>query len=205
MINGELKTELSVSGCLTLKLKEEFDADDVVFVSSGREDADVLMLGTGRPFYVVILNPKRSADLQEIQQKVNEKYKNKVQFQHLCDMKKESKSCILEGEQSKKKRYKVLVSVQKDVIDVINQQKNITLQQKTPIRVLHRRANLVREKTIYWMKCISGKNLEIELEAQAGTYIKEFIHGDFGRTKPSLADICGCNVEFLQLDGTVFY
>jgi tRNA pseudouridine synthase 10 len=32
---------------------------DSKFISSGREDADVRMLGNGRPFVVEILNPKR--------------------------------------------------------------------------------------------------------------------------------------------------
>lgn len=41
------------------------------------------------------------------------------------------------------------------------------------------------------------------LETQAGTYIKEFVHGDFGRTRPSLADLLGVEngeVDILELD-----
>ncbi len=38
--------------------------------------------------------------------------------------------------------------------------------------------------------------------AQAGTYIKEFVHGDGGRTVPSLASLAGCSeaAEVLALD-----
>ncbi|KAF5201374.1 Pseudouridine synthase family protein [Thalictrum thalictroides] len=36
----------------------------------------------------------------------------------------------------------------------------------------------------------------------AGTYIKEFVHGDLGRTKPSIGSILGCRAEILQLDVT---
>lgn len=37
---------------------------------------------------------------------------------------------------------------------------------------------------------------------QAGTYVKEFVHGDFGRTRPSLGGILGCQADILQLDVT---
>ena len=37
---------------------------------------------------------------------------------------------------------------------------------------------------------------------QAGTYIKEFVHGDSGRTSPSLGSLLGCRdpAEILELD-----
>lgn len=41
------------------------------------------------------------------------------------------------------------------------------------------------------------------METQAGTYVKEFVHGDFGRTRPSLADLLGVSsgeVDILELD-----
>lgn len=41
------------------------------------------------------------------------------------------------------------------------------------------------------------------LETQAGTYIKEFVHGDFGRTTPCVGDILGVGadkVDILELD-----
>lgn len=37
---------------------------------------------------------------------------------------------------------------------------------------------------------------------QAGTYVKEFVHGDFGRTRPSLGSLLGCQSDILQLDVT---
>ena len=42
---------------------------------------------------------------------------------------------------------------------------------------------------------------KLELCTQAGTYVKEFVHGDFGRTTPSLSTILGCDdVDILALD-----
>jgi tRNA pseudouridine synthase 10 len=37
-------------------------------------------------------------------------------------------------------------------------------------------------------------------QASAGTYIKEFVHGDFGRTQPNLGSLLDCNAQILQLD-----
>jgi tRNA pseudouridine synthase 10 len=41
---------------------------------------------------------------------------------------------------------------------------------------------------------------ELDVVTQAGTYVKEFVHGDLGRTKPSLSDIIGGDVDILALD-----
>jgi tRNA pseudouridine synthase 10 len=43
----------------------------------------------------------------------------------------------------------------------------------------------------------------MDLITSAGTYVKEFIHGDFGRTKPSFRDLLGggdIRTDILQLD-----
>ena len=42
----------------------------------------------------------------------------------------------------------------------------------------------------------------LQLTTQAGTYIKEFVHSDGGRTVPSLGRLLGCTAEILQLDVT---
>lgn len=35
-----------------------------------------------------------------------------------------------------------------------------------------------------------------------GTYIKEFVHGDLGRTVPSIGSLLNCRADILQLDVT---
>lgn len=42
----------------------------------------------------------------------------------------------------------------------------------------------------------------IDVQTQAGTYVKEFVHGDFGRTKPSLCDLLEADVDIMALDVT---
>ena len=41
---------------------------------------------------------------------------------------------------------------------------------------------------------------ELTIVASAGTYIKEFVHGDLGRTEPSVGSLLGCEADIFQLD-----
>ena len=68
---------------------------------------------------------------------------------------------------------------------------------------MHQRALKERNKQIYEIKEIERINdhfIIIEIQSSAGTYIKEFINGDCGRTMPNLGSILGCECDILQLD-----
>jgi len=43
-------------------------------------------------------------------------------------------------------------------------------------------------------------HFRLRLTTQAGAYVKEFVHGDFGRTKPNLTMILERFVDILELD-----
>lgn len=93
---------------------------------------------------------------------------------------------------------------------------NLAITQKTPIRVLHRRTLSDRVRTIYKVcaekvdpsqlveayRPFSDRLFKLNLIAEAGTYIKEFVHSDFGRTDPSLGKLLGedCSCDILTLD-----
>lgn len=78
----------------------------------------------------------------------------------------------------------------------------LTIQQRTPFRVLHRRANSIRERNILHARAtkIDDHHFRLELSTQAGTYVKEFVYGDFGRTIPSISSLMGCKTNLLKLD-----
>uniref|UniRef100_A0A061RSU6 tRNA pseudouridine(55) synthase n=2 Tax=Tetraselmis sp. GSL018 TaxID=582737 RepID=A0A061RSU6_9CHLO len=113
-----------------------------------------------------------------------------------------------EGESEKEKTYGALVwtsrALSEEDVDLISNTKDLAIQQATPVRVLHRRAALTRERSIIEMRChpIPGRPnyAFLVLRTSAGTYIKEFVHGDFGRTLPNLGSLLGCSAEILQLD-----
>ncbi|KAL0858953.1 hypothetical protein ABMA27_011371 [Loxostege sticticalis] len=82
----------------------------------------------------------------------------------------------------------------------------IALTQKTPIRVLHRRPLLARTRHILDITAskVTGhpQLLVIRIRTTAGTYVKEFVHGELRRTAPSLGDAIGAPVDILALDVT---
>lgn len=40
----------------------------------------------------------------------------------------------------------------------------------------------------------------LDVVTQAGTYIKELVHGEFGRTHPSISSIIGTEIDIVALD-----
>lgn len=78
----------------------------------------------------------------------------------------------------------------------------LTIQQRTPLRVLHRRANLTRDRQVHAASAtrVDNHHFRLELSTQAGAYVKEFVHGDLGWTTPSMATILGTKTNILLLD-----
>ena len=69
--------------------------------------------------------------------------------------------------------------------------------------MLHRRPLAVRPRrvySIYLVELVDHHHFRIGLESEAGTYIKEFVHGDLGRTQPNLKEILSKEVDILKLD-----
>jgi tRNA pseudouridine synthase 10 len=94
----------------------------------------------------------------------------------------------------KNEKLKEVVSVFKDRI----------IEQKTPKRVLHRRADKVRKREILdiGIKNIDEKGAVFRITGESGIYIKELIHGDEGRTKPSIAEYLDVKCDIKSLDVT---
>lgn len=40
---------------------------------------------------------------------------------------------------------------------------------------------------------------DFRLQTQAGTYVKEFVHSDFGRTRPSVAPLMGLELDQVDI------
>ena len=76
------------------------------------------------------------------------------------------------------------------------------IKQKTPQRVIHRRADLERPRMVYDLKVkkIAEDEIEAKITGQGGLYIKELISGDDGRTIPSFSSILGFGAKCYQLD-----
>jgi len=208
IINGSKKTETSVEEVIFDGFKDYAKFQDIKFNSAGREDSDVRMLGTGRPFILQLNNPlKFNLDahlIEKIQAQINTS--KLVNVSNLRILMKEETGFIKEGEEKKRKSYRCLVWSSRKVTEMelhsINQMSNFQIEQKTPIRVMHRRSIAIRKKVIHKIFCtrVNSHFLSVDLETEAGTYIKEFVHSDLGRTSPSLAKLLQTEANIIQLD-----
>ena len=78
----------------------------------------------------------------------------------------------------------------------------VTLAQQTPQRVAHRRADKVRKRQVVSIENIfvEGDEAQMDVRVESGTYVKELVHSDEGRTTPSVAEKLGLQCEVVWLD-----
>ncbi|MGB9959338.1 MAG: tRNA pseudouridine(54/55) synthase Pus10 [Candidatus Bathyarchaeales archaeon] len=177
------------------------------FHASGREDIDARMLGKGRPFVIEISQPKkRFLDLKKLEESVNAHAAGKVEISSLRFVDKDFVRRLKKAE-SAQKEYRVFIEFERELTDAdisLLEEKlaNIMVKQRTPTRVLHRRADLTREKHIYEVKVrrLSPKRAEMKIRCQGGLYVKELVTGDDGRTTPSVSEILNCKAKPIKLD-----
>uniref|UniRef100_A0A1B0DJ26 tRNA pseudouridine(55) synthase n=1 Tax=Phlebotomus papatasi TaxID=29031 RepID=A0A1B0DJ26_PHLPP len=182
----------------------------VKFSASGREDVDVRCLGRGRPFVIEVsdcrvskLYPNWAAQIESQIAK-----SGTVAVRDLQTVDRGQLVHIKEGEENKRKMYRALCLLEfpadVSVLHKLNIVTEFTVDQLTPIRVLHRRPLIKRPRVIYSVKTRLSTDhnrlLVIDIQTQAGTYVKELVHGEFGRTVPSLASIIGQKIDILALD-----
>lgn len=182
------------------------------FHGAGREDIDVRMLGDGRPFILEIKDPWiRTLDLDKLGKKTNKNAKKKVKITQLRYSNKNEVISIKENAENTKKLYRATCKTDKKITKsdflmkyekLLQQMENNIINQKTPLRVSHRRAIKVRSKKIYKIEGIYKKSnlFEFQILVQGGTYIKELIHGDEGRTTPSFVEIFEIPMTCSELD-----
>ncbi len=195
----------SVDELIRPAVMEAAQAEDTVFHGAGREDIDARMLGTGRPFIVEALRPKdRSIDLEKLQQEINRRAEGKVEVLGLAPARG------AEVERLKKatfvKSYSALVALGSEVpeekLKLVLKELVGSVDQRTPTRVSHRRADKQRVRRVYSADLteISGNLARVTIKGDSGLYIKELVSGDGGRTRPSLAEALGVDAVVTELD-----
>ncbi|CAH4034102.1 unnamed protein product [Pieris brassicae] len=201
------------------------------FISAGREDVDVRCLGDGRPFAIEISDPVRQLTSEELNGACAEVSKSgDVIVKILTYLSKDDLIQLKRGEETKCKTYEALciklthskfddnttesVKVTQEDIDYINKYRNtdtddpvrVQITQKTPIRVLHRRPLLTRKREILDLQARivpdQPQLFLLSIRTSAGTYVKEYVHGELARTHPSLSYALNADIDLLALDVT---
>lgn len=178
-----------------------------VLHGAGREDIDARMLGGGRPFVIELKRPrKRFFNWEDVARHINADAQGQVEVLGLQVVTGEWVGRV--KEQDAQKAYCARVAFDAPVEAGALQSALASLvgsvRQRTPQRVAHRRADLVRGREVI---AIEGRLLEatlaeVALRCTGGLYVKELISGDGGRTTPNLADTLGVGARVIELDVT---
>ena len=178
-------------------------AADESFHGAGREDIDVRMLGTGRPFILELIKPHhRVIDLTELQMAINAYGIGKVEVMHLCFTERSKIEYIKSARWTKMYRAVVKMSNRGKLNEAVTALRNCSISQRTPSRVVHRRADKIRQRCILDIHIdeVTNDLVTLVIHAESGTYIKELITGDGGRTAPSLQQLMDCPIKMQTLD-----
>lgn len=202
---GKMYAE-SVEELISGSILAEFNGEDMILHGCGREDIDARMLGSGRPFVVEIKEPgRRKVDLRMLAEKVKEENEGKLEVMGLQYVKKEMVAKIKNAKADKTYGVEVELKTglkEADLRDAVTKLSGAVIEQRTPTRVLHRRADLVRKRKVHSARLVAfdAPISSIEIKCDGGLYIKELVSGDGGRTKPSLSALLGTEAEVKELD-----
>ncbi|VVB98257.1 tRNA pseudouridine synthase Pus10 [uncultured archaeon] len=180
--------------------KALYGAKDAELHSSGREDVDALNLA-GRPFVLELRKPDRGKlQLKALADAVN----TRESGVEITDLQYVSNGEVaLVSDSHFDKAYEAEMEVEggfaHEDAGKIMALAGSMLSQRTPHRVKHRRSDLVRKRRILGLRILGEKPPKIYVLAEAGTYIKEFISGDAGRTEPSVSGALGKKAKCIKL------
>ena len=180
-------------------------AEDTVFHGAGREDIDARMLGTGRPFIVEAVRPHiRTIDISLLQEEICRQAAGKVEVIGLA--KADSSMVERLKEATFEKTYSAWVrlgaEVSEEKLKSVLKELEGSIDQRTPTRVSHRRADKLRVRRVHSADLIemTGNMARINIRGDSGLYIKELISGDGGRTSPNLAEALKIDAIVEELD-----
>ena len=197
----------SVQDLIGEPIRDALDAEDTSFHGMGREDIDVRCLGSGRPFVLEVKKPsKRTLPVEDLVELVKGHAREKVEVDSFtwCTRKKVNEVKQSRSEKTYTIRFRAEGSLdnetaEKSILSLDGQ----VIDQETPQRVSHRRAAKIRRRKITSIDKVSFEGddeIEITLRCEAGTYIKELVHSDEGRTTPSVQSVLGTDCEVIWLD-----
>ncbi|MCX8202742.1 MAG: tRNA pseudouridine(54/55) synthase Pus10 [Nitrososphaeria archaeon] len=200
-------TETSVAEYVGLPALEIWGAVDYKFHAAGREDVDATVEGTGRPFVLELIEPRRrGGDLQLFAERVRAFSEGRVEVLDLGYASRADVRFLKTEVERKVKSYRARVTFREPVpLEAVERAcevlKDSVISQRTPTRVLRRKGDRVRNKRVHdaSVVMIDERTYELTFVVDGGTYVKELIHGDGGRTTPSVYELVGVEPVSIEL------
>jgi tRNA pseudouridine synthase 10 len=207
LVHDGLKYPYSVEMGVSV-LGRQLNGGSVVLHAAGREDVDVRMLGNGRLMVVEVKAARRrGVDLNALESAVRQASGGLVAIKLLGRARRRDVRSIKELAEKHRKVYRALVVTKDPVND--DQLRELEayfsgrrIRQRTPRRVRHRRADVVRVKTVFSVRTrrLALNVFEALIVAEGGLYIKELVDGDGGDTSPSFAEVLKTQAYCAELD-----
>lgn len=200
---GKLTKE-SVQELIARRVVPTMQAKFARFHGAGREDIDVLMLGRGRPFVVEVVGARNpDVDLEALRAEIVARAEGAIELEPFVRVPKARVAYWKQTHFDKVYRAEVAVAAS-PTADALAAARAFAgvVRQRTPQRVAHRRADLDRERElrVLALEPLPDGALALSVLCEHGTYVKEWISGDEGRTQPSLAALLGVASTCRQLD-----
>jgi len=105
------------------------------------------------------------------------------------------------------KKYRISVEIEggiarKELEEALDRLRGAVISQQTPARVIHRRADRIRERRVIDARVAGQEDgmFFLDVVGEAGLYVKELVSGDSGRTRPSLTGLIGRSARIIRLD-----
>jgi tRNA pseudouridine synthase 10 len=200
---GKLTRE-SVQELISRRLLPAMRARAGYFHGAGREDVDVLMLGRGRPFVFEVVGVREpNVDLEALRAEIVERSEGAIELAPFVRVQRSRVAFWKQTHFEKIYRAEVAMGAapQPAALEAATSFEGVVVQ-RTPHRVAHRRADLDRERRlrVLGVRQLGRDSLEVRVQCQHGTYVKEWISGDEGRTEPSFASLLGVSCSCTVLD-----
>lgn len=192
----------SVEELVAWPLRDAMDASEVVFQTAGREDVDMLMLGTGRPFVLELKEPRhRVTDLADLETAIREPAAGRVEIDHLAFATPDIVGFVTQN--SFRQRFELTLEFTDpvdelafrdavDTLDGLTIRRHLRLEElakgQRPHEVIRQLQDVVGKWRDEWTAAL-------EFEVDSGIDPTSIATGDGGETEPSLAEILGTSVE----------
>ncbi|MEZ6189329.1 MAG: tRNA pseudouridine(54/55) synthase Pus10 [Planctomycetota bacterium] len=197
----------SVEELLAGPLAQAYASREFALHGLGREDTDVQCLGRGRPFVLELKRPrKRTVDLAAVRAQLADELVGRVELPAPLrevpgDLVPRLKGWV--GDKAYRARCVATAPIELAQLGALQDLVETPIEQRTPARVSHRRVDKVRKRKVLSLALHAQPEphvLVLDLTCQSGTYVKELVSGDEGRTQPSLSELLGVPCTCEQLD-----
>ncbi len=191
----------SIEGIVGEAMVEVLGGKNYYMHASGREDVDAEN-EAGRAFVMEIVEPNLfSFSPKALEEHVNKRAEGKVKVELYGRVGGEFVTLVSDSHFDKAYRAYLSEELSEEEQEKVKKAlEGAVIRQRTPTRVLRRRANILRKRRVFRVSFgRDERGFYMYVLGEAGLYIKELVSGDSGRTTPSVAEVVGRPIQCTHL------